>query len=75
LAIINKAQYEETRETAFRIYLARLPYFDTPKSFEEFWEDVHPKIDETPIDDAMQDILNIEKQIAEKGDATSNGTF
>lgn len=62
---------EDTREYAFRIYLAVLPNMtkENKKSFNQFWEEIQPKkveFDTRNEDDIMQDILEIEKSF-EKG--------
>jgi hypothetical protein len=65
LKLIEKAQEEETREYAFRIYLSMHPKADPEKfkTFNEFWEEIKPKkikYDTRNKDDIMQEILELE---------------
>lgn len=62
---------EDTREYAFRIYLASYPNMtkETFKTFNEFYEEIKPKkveLDTRSEDEIMQEILEIEKSF-EKG--------
>lgn len=70
--LILKAQEEETKEYAFKIYLASYPNMDKKnfKSFNDFWEEIKPKkieIDKRSEDEIMKEILEIEKSF-KKGD-------
>lgn len=70
--LIKKAQEEETREYAFRIYLAAYPNMDKKnfKSFDNFWEEIKPKrikLDNRSEEEIMNEILDIEKSF-KKGD-------
>ncbi len=72
IKLIGKAQEEETKEHAFRIYLASYPNMtkENFKSFNDFWEEIKPKkieIDKRSEDEIMKEILEIEKSF-KKGD-------
>jgi len=72
LELIEKAQEEETREYAFRIYLAIHPKADPKKfkTFNEFWEEIKPKkieYDTRSQDEIMQEILEMENSNQERG--------
>lgn len=69
--LIKKAMEEDTREYAFRIYLASYPNMtkENFKSFNEFWEEIKPKkieLDNRSEEEIMLEILEIEKSF-EKG--------
>lgn len=74
IKLIEKAQEEETREYAFRIYLAAYPNMgkENFKSFNEFWEEIKPKkveVDTRSKEEIMEEIMDIEKSF-EKGGVT-----
>jgi hypothetical protein len=67
---------EDTKEYAFRIYLAQYSNMDkkTYISFNEFWDNIKPKkavLDTRNKDDIMQDILELEKSF---GKGETHGT-
>lgn len=73
MKLIGKAQEEETKEYAFRIYLASYPNMtkENFKSFNDFWEEIKPKkieIDKRSEDEIMKEILEIEKSFKQGDD-------
>lgn len=69
--IIRKAMEEDTKEYAFRIYVAVLPNMDKKnfKTFNEYWESIRPKqdvMDTRSTDEIMDEIKEI-NQLFEKG--------
>lgn len=63
---------KETKECAFRMYLAVLPNMDkkTFKTFNEFWDDSQPKqvtLDTRSEEEIMEEILEIEKLFGRGG--------
>lgn len=71
LKLIGIAQEEETREYAFRIYLAAYPNMDKDKflTFNEFWEEIKPdtsKYDARSKDEIMKDLIEIENKFGKE---------
>jgi wyosine [tRNA(Phe)-imidazoG37] synthetase (radical SAM superfamily) len=72
LKLLKKAMEEDTKEYAFRIYLAVYPNMDKKnfKSFNEYWEEIKPKkveLDLRTEEDIMQEILEIENSFKRGG--------
>ena len=72
LKLLVKAQEEDTKEYAFRIYLAKYPNMDKSnfRTFNEFWEEIKPQNvvqDTRSKDDIMQELLAVEQKFDERG--------
>lgn len=73
IKLIEKAQEEETRDYAFKIYLASYPGMnkDNFKTFNEFWDEIRPQkieIDARSTEDIMKEILETEKSFGKRGE-------
>ena len=67
LKLVAKAQEEDTRDYAFKIYLAKYPNMTQENfvTFNEFWEEIKPEkkiIDNRSEDEIMKEILEIENK-------------
>lgn len=67
MKLIKQAQEDETKEYAFRIYLAMHPKADPEKftTFNEYWEEIKPnnaEIDARTKDEIMKEIAEIENK-------------
>jgi hypothetical protein len=67
LKLIAKAQEEDTREYAFKIYLAALPNMteENKMTFNEFWEEIKPEkitYDTRSQEEIISDVMEIEKK-------------
>lgn len=72
MKLIQKAQEENTREDAYRLYLALRPIMTEKnvKSFNEFWEDIKPQkiiIDQRDTDEIMKEMQEIEDKFKREG--------
>jgi hypothetical protein len=72
IALLKKAMEKDTKEYAFRIYLAGYPNMtkDNFKTFNEFWEDIKPQnivLDKRSEDEIMQEIIEIENSFKKGG--------
>jgi hypothetical protein len=70
--LLKKAMDEDTRDYAFKIYLAAYPNMDKKnfKTFNEFWEEAKPQnivIDTRNEDEIMKEILAIENKFVKGG--------
>jgi wyosine [tRNA(Phe)-imidazoG37] synthetase (radical SAM superfamily) len=72
IKLLKKAMEEDTKEYAYRIYLAAYPNMDKKnfKTFNEFWEETKPQnviIDTRSEDEIMEEILEIDKKFKKGG--------
>jgi len=67
IKLILKAQEEETKEYAFRLYISDKPRMnkDNYKTFNEYWEDIRPKqiiTDTRSEEEIMMELIEIENK-------------